>query len=189
MRFLTVLAVLAGCSPVVSSSTARNVTIARVRSFDLDEAARLAQAECDDHDRDAEQLGGIDENGRVTYKCVDRVPPNAKVTPPPIADAQPAAARQEAFGETPLFCAITSPDVGLCFFDEAGCAAEMEKRGASSCELKKAGACFEVTKTLDRTTEFICAVSIKDCERRRSIAAADPDYTVAAACNIYRQKS
>ncbi len=189
MRFLMVLAVLAGCSPVVTSSTARNVTIGRVRSYQLDEAAQLAQAECDEHDRDAEQLGGIDEGGRVTYKCVARATPKAEASPTLMAAAQPVAARQETYGQTPLFCAITAPDVGLCFYDEARCAAEKQKLGIASCELKNAGSCFEATKTLDHTIEIICAVSIKDCEMRRTTTAADPDYTVTAACGIYRQRS
>jgi hypothetical protein len=185
------LLALAACTPTVISSTPRNVTVDGVNSSNLDEAAGVAQAECEEHDRDAEQISGSRGYGSVTYRCVDRASPTTNSTPSTVAPATRAASdtkrRKEVFGDAPLFCAVTAPDVGLCFIDEQTCNAEKEKSGASSCEQRKAGACFNATKTLDKTKALICAASIKDCEARRNTYATDPDYTVTP-CGIYRMK-
>lgn len=99
----------------------------------------------------------------------------------------PSNVRKLVRGDKPLHCAVTSLDVGICFLDESACAAELEKSGAPSCELRTAGSCMNATKILDGTKLTVCAVSIKDCEARRATYAADPDYKVTP-CGVYRAK-
>jgi hypothetical protein len=92
--------------------------------------------------------------------------------------------RKTVTGENPLYCAVTTPDVGLCYQSEAACTASLTE-GAAACEVRAAGSCFTATKQLDQTKTTTCAVSIKDCEARHAVAAADPDLQVTA-CGIYR---
>lgn len=82
MKGLIVVAMLlAGCaSPHILSSTPRSVVVDDVNENSLDEAARIAQRECEKHGRDAEQVTGDDiarglHVQSVTFKCVDRTAP------------------------------------------------------------------------------------------------------------------
>lgn len=114
--------------------------------------------------------------------------------PTPMAAAQVRAVRatsdktdrRTVYGEKPLHCAPTTPDVGECFLDEQACARSLEASGATACEAKQAGSCFNATKLLDGSKATVCAVSIKDCETRRATYTANPDFRVTA-CGIYRQ--
>jgi len=105
--------------------------------------------------------------------------------------ADPAKAdksgRKTVSGSNPLFCAVTAPEVGICYQDEPACAASLTE-GAAPCDRKVAGSCFTATKVLDESKSTTCAVSIKDCEARRTAVAADPDYKVTP-CGIYRAKA
>jgi len=96
--------------------------------------------------------------------------------------------RKVVEGDRPLFCAAESADVGLCFLSEGACAADVASRAAGAsqtCERRGAGACFTATRVLDETKSTTCAVSIKDCEARRTEKATDADLRVTP-CGVYR---
>jgi hypothetical protein len=95
-------------------------------------------------------------------------------------DREPA--RAAVTGDKPLRCAITAPDAGACFFDEADCAAEAKTAGVS-CETKTTGWCFDVTDVVG-SKQTACAVSRVDCEARRLVFTSDRTSTVTT-CGPY----
>lgn len=120
--------------------------------------------------------------GGIENMIRDSLRANAKKRPDATKDG-----RKTVEGDKTLLCAISAPDVGQCFLDEAACSAEAAKVGVAQCEKRPAGSCFNATRTLEGTKATVCAVSIKDCEARRAQYAADPDYSTTA-CGIYRAK-
>lgn len=190
MRTIAIVLFLAACGPKIVSSTPRSVTVDGVNESTIAKATELAQEECAKNGRDAE-LASTDDMARgmntkaVTFKCVD--PASATtitVQAPPAAKPASADERKVIIGSKPLYCAVTAPDVGACYQAEANCTESLAE-GAAPCEAKPAGACFNATKVLDGSKSTTCAVSIKDCETRRTELAANPDYKVTA-CGIYR---
>jgi hypothetical protein len=124
-----------------------------------------------------------------TAKTIAQAILDVQVAARPV-EAKPAASneRKTIEGDQPLHCTVTAPDVGLCFLDAARCDTERTQSNTAACEERKAGSCFNATKTLDGTKATVCAVSIKDCETRRGAMAADADFSDVTPCGIYRMK-
>ena len=109
--------------------------------------------------------------------------------------AQPGP-RTVVEGVRPLSCSLVegNPDSGRCFVDDAKCAQFASSEYATTkygpCEVRTAGACFNVNGVLDGSRSAMCAPSISDCEKRLAVARTNPDYEVTAnRCGIYRVKT
>lgn len=104
-----------------------------------------------------------------------------------VTNTRPASAapppRAPVVGDTPMYCAITEPDVGACFADEAACAQEAARGGA--CEPRQTTWCFDVTSIVGGKYETTCAASQIDCDARRIIHTRDASLNVTT-CGTYQ---
>jgi hypothetical protein len=112
------------------------------------------------------------------------------VSTEPDPDA-PAPGRVIRSGGQPVYCtsSSTDPNAGLCFLQPGDCDAEHAREGEASTDCKQHAntACFNARRVLDEVNVTVCAVSIKDCERRLASYRADVDFAVdQAQCEIYR---
>ena len=94
--------------------------------------------------------------------------------------------RAPAVGDAPMVCAITEPDVGLCFADETTCKTEVE-RGGGACEPRTVAWCFDVQSIVGGSPESTCAVSRLDCDARRTLYTRDHSLVVTT-CGTYQQR-
>jgi len=91
--------------------------------------------------------------------------------------------RDKVVGTEPLHCALPEQDVGSCFLDEAACAAEAARAGAS-CEIRTTGWCFDVVETVVPGKQTTCAPSFIACEARRAMFTSDRTLIVTK-CGTY----
>ena len=91
--------------------------------------------------------------------------------------------RAPQVGDAPMHCALTEPDVGACFADEAACKAEAEQ-GGGACEPRIATWCFEVQDITLNRPHTTCAASQLDCDARRIPFTSDRTMTITT-CGTY----
>jgi hypothetical protein len=92
------------------------------------------------------------------------------------------APRAKVTSDKPLHCALSDPDVGECFVDEARCAAAAKAAGLT-CEVRTSGWCFDVTRS-GGPPQTTCAPSVTDCLARRIMFAGDED-SLVTTCGAY----
>jgi hypothetical protein len=91
--------------------------------------------------------------------------------------------RKPMIGEAPLHCAITAPDVGVCFFDGDQCAKEANQAGGT-CEVRTSGWCFDAKNLATARSETTCAASRVHCDARRTLLFSDRTFAVTT-CGTY----
>jgi hypothetical protein len=102
-----------------------------------------------------------------------------------------APERPRTTGNEPVFCAITEPDVGACFFAAAACEAALpatpDDAERISCEVRARTWCFDVRPFAAPPTArplTQCAASPIDCEARRVPFASDK-FLTTTGCGIH----
>ncbi|HUS27891.1 MAG TPA: hypothetical protein VMZ53_05265 [Kofleriaceae bacterium] len=95
--------------------------------------------------------------------------------------------RAAVVGDAAMVCAVSEPDVGPCFADDATCAAEV-KRAGGACEAKQETWCFDMQSIVGGPIETTCAVSRVDCDARRIGYTRDASLVVTT-CGSYTARA
>ena len=116
-------------------------------------------------------------------------------TQPPTESTSSPQERRIVTASLPIYCTTPANDltVGLCSRDEARCDEMKASLEAASpdnaytgCAKRTGAACFNMYAVIDGKRTTVCAPSVKNCEARLVGVKANPDFTVATICGVYR---